>query len=123
MVSHRNIDYKAVLSLFLPKGLLDYFEITDFSDMGSYYIISLEEHSEIPESLKSLDLQSKGFYPQITITDFPVRDRTVYLKIKRRRWEDKNTGKTYSRDWNLVAHGTRITAEFGAFLKELLKHP
>lgn len=123
MVSHRNIDYKAVLSLFLPKGLLDYFEITDFSDMGSYYIISLEEHSEIPESLKSLDLQSKGFYPQITITDFPARDRTVYLKIKRRRWEDKNTGKTYSRDWNLVAHGTRITAEFGAFLKELLKHP
>lgn len=123
MVSHRNIDYKAVLSLFLPKGLLDYFEITDFSDMGSYYIISLEEHNEIPESLKSLDLQSKGFYPQITITDFPARDRTVYLKIKRRRWEDKNTGKTYSRDWNLVAHGTRITAEFGAFLKELLKHP
>ncbi|RGS44705.1 transposase, partial [Bacteroides sp. AM54-2NS] len=26
-----------------------------------------------------------------------------------------------SRDWSLVATGTRITAEFGAFLKELLR--
>ena len=31
------------------------------------------------------------------------------------------TGQTYSRDWNLVASGTRITAEFGAFLKALLR--
>ena len=122
MRSQHHIDYKAVLSLFLPKGLLEYFEITNFSDMGNYYLISLEENNEIPESLRHLDLQSKGFYPEITITDFPARDRTVYLKIKRRRWEDKNTGKTYHRDWNLVASGTRITAEFGSFLKELLKH-
>ena len=45
----------------------------------------------------------------------------VYLRIKRRRWEDPSTGQTYSRDWSLVATGTRITAEFGAFLKELLR--
>ncbi|WP_456319280.1 ISAon1 family transposase N-terminal region protein, partial [Bacteroides xylanisolvens] len=44
-----------------------------------------------------------------------------YLRIKRRRWEDPSTGQTYSRDWSLVATGTRITAEFGAFLKELLR--
>ena len=35
--------------------------------------------------------------------------------------EDPETGQTYSRDWNLVASGTRITAEFGAFLKALLR--
>lgn len=122
MIRQANIDYKAVLSLFLPKGILDYFEIVDFSDMGSYYIICLEEYKEIPKSLKHLNLVSKGFYPEITITDFPARDRTVYLRLKRRRWEDKSTGKTYSRDWNLIAQGTRITTEFGAFLKELLRH-
>ncbi len=26
----------------LPQGILDYFDIVDYSDMGSYYIISLE---------------------------------------------------------------------------------
>ena len=39
----------------------------------------------------------------------------------RRRWEDPETGQTYSRDWNLLASGTRITAEFGAFLKDVYK--
>ena len=30
------IDYKSVLSLFLPAGLLDYFDITEASNMGDY---------------------------------------------------------------------------------------
>lgn len=122
MKRQSNIDYKSVLSLFLPKDILTYFDIIDFCDMGSYYLICLEEYNEIPDSLKHLGLVSKGFYPEITINDFPARDRTVYLRIKRRRWEDKTTGKTYSRNWNLIASGTRITAEFGSFLKELLRH-
>ncbi len=68
-----------------------------------------------------LHLHSKGFFPEIEVQDFPVRGKAVYLRIKRRRWEDPETGQTYSRDWNLVASGTRITAEFGAFLKALLR--
>ena len=88
------IDYKAILSMFLPKGMLDYFDFTDYSDMGEYYIFSLEEKNTIPDLYSSLPLVSKGFYPEITVTDFPARDRTVYLKVKRRRWEDKQTGKT-----------------------------
>ena len=59
--------------------------------------------------------------PKIKVQDFPIRGKAVYLRIKRRRWEDTQTGKIYSRDWNLVANGTPITAEFGAFLKELLR--
>lgn len=113
------IDYKSVLSLFLPEGMLDYFDIVDYSDMGSYYVICLEEHKEIPSEYSDLRLVSKGFYPEIVVTDFPVRDRTVYLKVKRRRWEDPTSGKTYSRNWQLVAEGTRITKEFASFLKEL----
>jgi transposase len=121
-MQRHTIDYKEILSLFLPAGLLDYFEFTDYSNMGSYYIFCLTEKDEIPEELQNLPLISKGFYPEIVITDFPVRDHTVYLKVKRRRWEDKVTHKTYSRDWKLVADGTRITTEFGSFLKELLGH-
>ncbi len=118
-MKHKAIDYKSVLSLFLPKGILDYFDIVDYSDMGSYYIICLEESKSVPSEYSHLPLVSKGFYPEITITDFPARDRTVYLRIKRRRWEDPRDGKTYSRNWQLVAEGTHITKEFGAFLKEL----
>lgn len=81
----------------------------------------LEEKPSIPQEHSHLHLHSKGFFPEIEVQDFPVRGKAVYLRIKRRRWEDPETGQTYSRDWNLVASGTRITAEFGAFLKALLR--
>ena len=123
IMQRKSIDYKEILSMFLPSGLLDYFEFTDYSSMGSYYVFCLEEKDIKPEELSSEPLVSKGFYPEVTITDFPVRDHTVYLKVKRRRWENRSTGKTYSRDWKLVADGTRITSEFGSFLKEILRHP
>ena len=113
------IDYKSILSLFLPAGLLDYFDITEASNMGDYFMLVLVEKDIVPENLQDLPLISNGFHKTITVTDFPVRDHTMYFRIKRRRWLDKSTGKSYSRDWDLVASGTRITAEFGAFLKEL----
>ena len=119
-MKHTAINYKFVLSLFLPQGILDYFEIVDYSDRGSYYIICLEELPEKPSEYSSRPLVSKGFFPEVVVTDFPARNRTVYLKIRRRHWEDKTIGKIYSRDWHLVTEGTRITAELGAFLKEIL---
>ena len=112
-----------VLSLFLPSGCLDYFTVTGYNNMDTCYVINLEENNVIPAEYATLPLVSKGFFPEIEIQDFPARGKAVYLHIKRRRWEDRSTGRTYSRDWNLVAAGTRITAEFGAFLKGLLRNP
>lgn len=43
------------------------------------------------------------------------------LSIKRRRWEDPQTGTIVSRDWDLVMKGTRLTKEFATFLKEVLR--
>lgn len=108
------------LSLFLPTGMLDYFDLVNGISQDTCFILYLEEKSLIPQECSHLLLHSKGFFPEIEVQDFPIRGKAVYLRIKRRRWEDPSTGQTYSRDWNLVATGTRITSEFGAFLKELL---
>ena len=85
------------------------------------FILFLEEKPSIPQEYSHLHLHSKGFFPEIEVQDFPIRSKAVYLRVRRRHWEDTETGQTYSRDWNLVASGTRITAEFGAFLKALLR--
>ena len=61
-MQHKTIDYKSVLSMFLPKGILDYFDIVDFSDMGTYYLICLEEQKVIPSEYSELKLVSKGFF-------------------------------------------------------------
>ena len=64
--------------------------------------------------------ESKGFMESVNVTDFPIRDHKVILKIRRRRWTDLRTGKSFSIpiDLDVVAKGTRYSKEFGAFLKE-----
>ena len=56
----------------------------------------------------------------VNVTDFPIRNHKVILKIRRRRWTDLRTGKSFSIAIGLdvVAKGTRYSKEFGAFLKE-----
>ncbi|WP_339921812.1 transposase [uncultured Cyclobacterium sp.] len=111
------MEEKELLRLLLPAGLLDYFKITSakFND-GNYYIY-LEEQNIHPEHLQGAKLTSKGFYDEVSIQDFPLRGKACFLKIKRRKWLNEDTGKNVSRDWNLVANGTRMTEEFALFLK------
>lgn len=106
-----------ILSLFLPAGMLDYFDLVNHISQETSFILFLEEKSSIPEECSHLHLHSKGFFPEIEVQDFPIRGKAVYLRVKRRRWEDPVTGQTYSRDWNLVASGTRITSDTNFFIK------
>ena len=41
------------------------------------------------------------------------------LNIRRRRWILKKHNKYISRNWCIVAEGTRMTQDFASFLKEL----
>jgi hypothetical protein len=51
------------------------------------------------------------------VQDFPIRGQKAFLYFKRRRWRIISWGFIITRNWELVAKGTRITAEFSAFLK------
>ena len=82
----------------------------------------MEEMNSIPKIWEKNKLQSKGFFPTITVQDFPIRGHKVYFHIKRRRWLNISTVKVAYRDWHLVAEGTRITEGFAAFLKELSRY-
>ena len=57
------IDYKSVLSLFLPAGLLAYFDITEASNMGDYFMLVLVEKDIVPENLHDLPLISNYCCP------------------------------------------------------------
>ena len=102
---------------FLPEGILDYFEIVDDKIQNDQVHFYLEEKNILPQEYQSEIAQSKGFSPEITVEDFPLRGKPVLLQIKRRRWTLLVTGKIVKRDWKMVAKGTRITNEFASFLK------
>ncbi|MDR2950312.1 MAG: hypothetical protein LBV71_14040 [Prevotella sp.] len=105
--------------LLLPSGVLDYFTVIEVEQSPRSIIIDLEERDLSQDERQGHRLYSKGFYPSADIHDFPVRGKSLILRVRRRRWQDMDTGDPFMRDWDLVAQGTRLTAEFAAFLKAL----
>ena len=113
-------DYLNMLArIVLPAQILDYFLISGVEQISKEIYISLDEKMN-PELSKDLHFESKGFMAAVSVTDFPIRDHKVILKIRRRRWTDLRTGKSLNIpiDLDVVAKGTRYSKEFGAFLKE-----
>lgn len=108
-----------LLKFMLPDFLVDYFEIVSAVNSKENLHLYFEEKAKPPKEFDALELVSKGFLDEITIQDFPLRGKFVYLHIKRRRWTNKTTGEIIKRDWMLVAKGTRMTHEFASFLKEI----
>ena len=112
-------NYLDILKLILPEFLINHFDLLRTTKNGEVMHLYFEEQITDPKEEASRDLIAHGFHKEVTIQDFPLRGNTVYLHVKRRRWLDKATGEVVQRDWNLVAQGTRMTAEFAAFLKEI----
>ena len=113
-------DYLNILAgIVLPAQILEYFSIVGIEQNSTEIHISLDEKMN-PELSNDVHFESKGFMEAVSVTDFPIRDHKVILKIRRRRWTDTRTGKSFSIpiDLDIVAKVTRYSREFGAFLKE-----
>lgn len=111
-----------VLKFILPELLVSHFNIVSHKVVDKDLHLFFEEKPEIPEELKKDQTISHGFHKEISIQDFPLRGKVVFLHIKRRRWLNKTTKSVVQRDWKLVAQGTRMTVEFADFLKAISQY-
>jgi hypothetical protein len=109
--------YQELVKLFLPSELFEYFEIRDLVVKERSISVFLDERDIKPADYSSMQLTSKGFHPEAIIQDFPLRNKPVFLHVRRRRWLIESTGEVVSRDWDSVAEGTRYTKSFADFLK------
>ena len=114
----------SLLSIILPEGVLDYFSITstvelcDIISKEAYFEIVLEENNKILLDVDPSDYESKGF-TEVTLQDFPIRGRAVFLIIRRRRWRHKkDPQKIIRNNFSLVAEGSGFTKELSDFLKD-----
>jgi len=111
------MESQEILKYILPKEFVLHFDLINIKTEGDQLVFSLDEKNVKPPEHNMKELESKGFVSSIQILDFPIRDKGVILKVRRRKWKDKQTGKTYTRDWNLKEKGTSYTKEFAFFLK------
>ncbi len=107
--------------LLLPTVLVSHFDLTKYEVKDQAIHFYFTELNIRPEEFKGIKHHSKDFFPEATVQDFPIRGKNVYLHITCRRWLNGNTGSIVTRNWDLIAKGTRITNGFATFLKEVNK--
>lgn len=111
--------YQELVQLLLPTELFEYFAITNLVIEDRSVTVFLDERDVKPAAWSGQKLTSKGFHPESIIQDFPIRNKAVFLHVRRRRWLVESTKEVVSRDWDSVAEGTRYTKSFADFLKGL----
>ena len=109
--------YNQLIKAILPEELFDYFEITDVKIKDKSIDVYLDELNIAPPGYKHVKLSSKGFHSAVSVQDFPIRGRAVFLHIRRRKWKIEESGQIISNNWDTAAEGTRYTKSFASFLK------
>ena len=111
-----------IIELIAPGVISKNFEVTSIVEKKDTITIVFEEKTDhIPKELEGKEATLDGFLNPIALQTFPLKDKMVYLSLKRRRWKELGTtGKSYSNAYDLHRQGMKTTNEFGNFLKEEL---
>ncbi len=114
--------YSGIVDLIAPGEISKNFEIVTINEKGESIIILFEEKANlIPQGLKGKDDVVDGFLNPVDLRTFPLKDKTIYLSIKRRRWKEcGKTNKRYHNTYNLHRRGMWTLNDFGDFFKEEL---
>lgn len=109
-----------LLRAILPDVLIDNFDVERFEKTDTRFDIWLDEKKvQLEKDRYNKDIIAYGFGDYRTIQDFPIRGRATYLHVRKRKWLDKSRDVTFSYQWDVSEFdGTRLNAEFVAFLKE-----
>ena len=99
--------YKSLVEALLPKDLFQYFEISEVKITEKEIQINLDELNNPTSLTQKRKLLSIGFHAPIIIQGFPIREQTVFLHVRKRKWKEERTGKIISNSWDIIAKGTR----------------
>lgn len=114
-----------ILQFLLPPELIKYFDLLSITELSqtkekpAHILLKLKEKN-IYRPLKDeqvTDYEAKGVTSEMTIQDFPLRGKPVYINIQRRSWRHKQTKKIVRNQYNFKADGVKISKELSDFLK------
>ena len=121
-----NTDF--IISFFLPDGMIDWFEIVNiieepntgtaqadvlYSGVLNIYLDERDNRTE-----EEFGLKPNGFTEPTVVKDYPIRNRKVLLHVRRRRYVDADGRNIILNQYPLTADGTKVSVEFGLFLKD-----
>jgi hypothetical protein len=74
-----------IIQVLLPEFIPENFELTSIDRESGVFQVHIEEKNTDKNDPDKKNLLSKGFFPTITVQDFPIRGHKVFLHIKRRK--------------------------------------
>jgi len=102
--------------VLLPKEISERFNIVKITENKNSITINLDERIELKPKCDK-ELVSDGFMNKIELQSFPLKGKSVYLSLQRRRWKEKGGGKSYYNHYEFNHEGVKATKEFANFLK------
>lgn len=75
--------------LLLPEVLLNYFEVVEVETFDKVSVHHLDKKNLSLEESKDNQLISKGFYLPTDVHDFPLRCKSLILRVCHRSWQNK----------------------------------
>ncbi len=110
---------KSLLGLLAPEVVINNFKLVSLEEKTGVITLRFEEFPElVPSILTGGAFKENGFMNKIELHTFPQKGKSCYLQIFRRRWLDKESGKSYCNNYDLHKKGIKATEELGAFLKK-----
>lgn len=107
--------YIELAECLLPEEMVEYFDVVKVEKTPETLDVTLKERDNCVDGYASGQLRPNGFYQESVVRDYPVRGRKMSFHVRRRRWVETETGRSVSRQWDLVAEDTRFSKEFAAF--------
>lgn len=123
MINTTTHAFSKLVEAFLPHGILDFFDVSDFditpSDIpfGEVYSVTLTEKSllpKLPDGVVASKFRFKG-YKSINVEDFPIRGRKVVLTLKIRKYQIQGSTKIFSNSYNITPDSVKLTNDFAFF--------
>ena len=110
---------KTLLGFIAPPIVTNNFELVSIQEKGDALFLNFEENKNlVPIELSDRSFRLSGFENKLELHTFPQKGEPCYLNIRRRRWVDKESGKSYSNQYDFHEQGMKTTRELGAFLKK-----
>ena len=119
-MDNKKVSYEDLLRLILPGEIFEFFDVIKVDAYEKEVHLFVDEKNVLPYGFNKGEYQSKGFYPEAIIQDYPLRDKAVFIHARRRKWQNVLTSEILSNNFNLIEKGTRYSPGFASFLKGIL---
>ena len=100
----------SLFKVLFPDEITLHFEIKDVKEFKTRIDITMEELPElVPSDLSgTTEIALDGFCNPLELQSFPLKGKSVYLKLYRRRWKKKGEKKHYSNRYNFHPDGVKF---------------